>query len=634
MERMPLRYPFHSRRHPFHPLTRPQPDQLLYTARRAHWPAVERWFGALTGDAYRQAVLLRHDLATQFGEAGDFATTLTRPGDPPLLDLHFWLLHDWAAPTGPLAEKILVAQVLDFCAQYAAADRRPGADTALIEAACRTAANEIWQELLHSPNGRRAGGEGDILHALLRSAHAAATAVGGLPSAAPPLFTALAATLRLWRDLTHMRADLVSQRENVVITRVHRKMDIAPDEPISVERALGALVLTGVARESVAEARASLTECEVQARALALPTLAAYVRALAADFGMFASLLSFKQADGSRPLRLPRFFSEPDLASALAQAEQFLLADESLRESWEVQRRGMLGAAELVGKVFAPGLVLEILGQCRTDLGGHVSRFFDELSANDFRYFPHPAVPPDADDLGLALRLLRYSPQPEIHRQLLSRPLAWLRANVAEDGRLPCWFTREVEPLANERETILWGGRCLTVEANLLRGLGEHGLADDRDLMARAADGWLSRWLVEGLGGNSLYTEAYALHAAAEWLTQLAEYSPALVAPARVAEARRQLARRLGAEAAQARTPQEIALCLLVCLREPLAQALLDENWVALLLNTQRYDGGWAAEPLYVTPGPGERAMWYASRLVTTALCYHALHAWSVRSRP
>lgn len=609
----------------------PTPEEL-HLARRAHWPAVERWFGALTGEAFRQAVLLRHDLATQFGEGGDFATTLSRTGDPPLLDLHLWLLQDWHAPAGPLAEQILVAQALDFCAQQAASSP-PGADTGLIEAECRRSAQEIWQQRLPLPEGE-GWGEGDVLPSLLRSAHAAATAANRPPSIVTPLLTSLASALYLWRELTHARADLATGRHNAAIARVRQKLNLAPGELLSAERLLGALVLTDAARELAAEARALLTECETQARALTLPSLAAYVRALAADVDRLTALFSLKPDAGSRPLRLPRFTPEPDLSSALAQAERFLRADESLRESWEVQRRGMLGEPELTGRVFAPGLIVEILSEHRRDMSGHVARFFAELQANDFRYFPHPAVPPDADDLGLALRLLCCSPTPDEHRRLLERPLAWLRANVAEDGRLPCWFTREVEPLTGERDTILWGSRCLTVEANLLRGLVAQCLNSDRALITRAAAGWLARWLAEGLGGNSLYVGAYALHATAEWLAQLANCTPALVAPERVAEARAQLARRLEAEAAQAHTAQDSALCLLTCLRDPLAQTSFDKLRVELLLHTQRYDGGWDAEPLYVTPGPGERAAWCASRLVTTALCYHALHAWSARSRP
>jgi hypothetical protein len=42
---------------------------------------------------------------------------------------------------------------------------------------------------------------------------------------------------------------------------------------------------------------------------------------------------------------------------------------------------------------------------------------------------------------------------------------------------------------------------------------------------------------------------------------------------------------------------------------------------------TQRPDGSWRAEPLFVTPGKSGHVTWHEGRELTTALCARALHA-------
>jgi hypothetical protein len=82
-------------------------------------------------------------------------------------------------------------------------------------------------------------------------------------------------------------------------------------------------------------------------------------------------------------------------------------------------------------------------------------------------------------------------------------------------------------------------------------------------------------------------------------------------------------------------TPQDAALLILTCLSkgcpDPVKERL-DPGWVTILYRSQRYDGSWPGEPLYGTPTRGEFASWYASRSVTTALCYHALKCFQTAS--
>ncbi|MBL8046534.1 MAG: hypothetical protein JNL09_08335, partial [Anaerolineales bacterium] len=313
-------------------------------------------------------------------------------------------------------------------------------------------------------------------------------------------------------------------------------------------------------------------------------------------------------------------------AHALKMAEQFLLADVSFKESWEIQRRGLLGQPEIISQTFGVGLVLELAAPHLPALRPQVTAWFDTYAQSGFRYYPHPAVAPDADDLGLALRLHALSSEPEKHRALLATPLRWMRANIQPNGQLPCWFTRGVEDLDTAENTVLWGNNCLTVEANLLRGLISFGREEFSNVIEPAIHAWLTRWNEIGLGGNLFYGPLYALWAATELLVAYqfpANEFAATNSQAAVDMALDGLAQRFQAEAASIRTPQAAALALCLSARHP--HLTPQAAWRDLILKNQRYDGGWLAEPLFVAPTRGETAAWYASQTVTTALCYHAL---------
>jgi len=215
------------------------------------------------------------------------------------------------------------------------------------------------------------------------------------------------------------------------------------------------------------------------------------------------------------------------------------------------------------------------------------------------------------------LRLFRRSANQDAHRQLLHKPLRWLEANIADDGHIPCWFTRGVEDLSAEAP-VLWGNRCLTVEANLLLGLIDYDRVTYAALIERAARRWLEHWQTSGLGANTLYTSEYALWRVAELLAALPKD----------AQAAERLSYTVQAQAKAVTTPQGAAFLTLICLSPNAStdlRALFAPRWIDLILKPQRYDGSWAGEPLFITPTRGDVAAWYSSHSVTTAYCYHAL---------
>lgn len=599
---------------------------------RPYWPIIERFFGSLTDALHAQGVLLRHTLGGTFSDTGQFADILTRPGDYPLLELPVWLSADWGAAENQRVEieqKLLPALALQFCANFLTGAENPF-DTnfkALAEA-LRAEARKMWPEI-----GKVQTPAAQPLFELGLFAAQAASTVCQRPAETPALIEGLQAfhsAYQLRDEVLNIRRDLACGVDSSVIQAVRQTLGLPPEQKVAPEKILGALVLTNAAEKLHQQALSHLALS--RAHAHACPSFLNFLDGFELHLNDVFTTLSLK----GQPRHPVRFapITNPT-THALQMAEQFLLADTRFKESWEVQRRGLLGQPEVVSKTFGVGLVLEWAAPYLPALRPQVSAWFETYAQGGFRYYPHPAVAPDADDLGLALRLTALSPEPEKHRALLATPLRWLRASVGPNGHLPCWFTRGVEDLDAAQNTVLWGNNCLTVEANLLRGLLSFGRTEFLDLIEPAMQNWLGRWNAIGLGGNLFYGPLYALWAATELM--LAYQTPANEFAATDSEAHLRrldskridevliaIAKRFQTEAAHIRTPQAAALALCLSARHP--HLTPQPAWREMILNNQRYDGGWLAEPLFVAPTRGETAAWYASQTVTTALCYHTIN--------
>lgn len=634
-------------------VTRPSPR------RAAHWPEVERFFGQLPPELFQQGVLLRHDLAQAYSDAGQFQSILSRPIDPPWLDLAFWLLDDWGVPADAararLERGVFAATLFLVGAAYVEAGVRDEAHTfdgryhglaqALRDEA-RTCllrlfpeTSPFWDHFQRYLESQTADARIDWAALSEEEAHRrlrARFALGHIPIAALAFAQRAALAdlervtddlhlhLALLHDVLNLKRDAHSRHQSYSIARIRRAANLGGEPPPPPEQILGAALLTGTVRAIADECGERLGTTIERARTLGLPTLAAYAQELQAQLAELQALFSLR---ASEPTASALRFTAPrrPLDEALAMAEAYLFADRTFRESWEVQRRGVLGEAALTGRAFGPGLVLEALRPYH-DIADDISAWLAALARDGFRYYPHPSVPPDADDIGLALRLLPHSANPSAQRQLLERPLRWLRANLAEDGRIPCWFVREVEGLDTHNPLALWGDHCATVEANALLGLLTFDADAHRDLITRAATRWLARWRTVGLGANALYAPACALWTAARLLEALASSGLVTVAANDLAPA----IDRLSVEAEHVTSAQSAA-CLTLACRHPDLAARFSRGWVTLILKQQRYDGSWPGEPLFVTPTRGELAAWYSSATVTTAYCYQALRIAAAR---
>jgi hypothetical protein len=441
-------------------------------------------------------------------------------------------------------------------------------------------------------------------------------------------------------DISTIRRDLGRRSPTYPILRTMEEAGLDPQQPATPEQILGAMVLTGSIGKICEECLSQLEEGRTIATSLNLPTFTAYFSVIEAWVGEVRELFSIRKGTATAPSsrvpgekrRSPFFAPYVDtLPKVIEMAEGYLLSDLTFRESWEIQRRGAFGVAELTGQAFPMGLIVEILCRYGHNMAAPLNVVFETLQAAGFRYYNHSHLPPDADDLGLLLRLYPYSTQPETHRDTLQTPLRWLEENVRQSGEIPVWLLRQ-DHATNGAEypfISLWGNSCATVEANVLLGLIDYDGDNYRNLIEKSAGNWCDRLIARGLGATLHYVPLYTLWTAFELMTKLSAQPLPVALRGKLNLTAQTLAERLASEAKQSSlTPQDAAFLILACLSDGLPrsiESLFKPDWITLLCKSQRYDGSWAGEPLYGTPTRGELATWYASRSVTTAFCYHAL---------
>lgn len=614
------------------------------------WPAADRLFADLPPRLFEDLTLLRHNLATSASRTGQFSDVLSAPDDEPWLSLHRWLLDDLACPPGAqrdMLERQLFLAMLCLWLAVAALEGgigRPAPELAGALAAAATTQFALlfpadapfweqhqgcWQSHAAAlPPGDDLGRAAGRLAPLCLGAVAVALTLGreDLLPRLGVIFGPLSEVFEIWRELEALQRDVATRRMSPILAQVLRLGQAPAEGAPSDEWLLGVLVFGGGMAALGRECHVRLDVAAQAATAAGLPAVAAHCAHVRTAIDGLVARFSLRKSpappDGGR-----RFAFTPrpaGLADAALAAEGFLLADLTFRESWDVQRTGLLGLPALMGQPFPMGLIIETLCRHGHQLSEQVSAIFALLEANGFCYFDQPGVlPPDTDDLGLLLRLFRYSDQPAAHRALLQTPLRLLEGTFAALGTIPVWL-QSAMPLGDAAAPLaLWGDDCITVQAQLILGLLDYDPVGYRSLIERTARSVCQRILAHGLGANRYYAPLYALWVLATLVRRLGEAADGDLA-ALLPSVGETLGHALDQATLSAATPQDAALLILAAtaLDRPTAQRTI---WADRLIAEQRYDGSWRDEPLFITGARGGLAAWYSSRSTTTAICYAAL---------
>jgi hypothetical protein len=297
------------------------------------------------------------------------------------------------------------------------------------------------------------------------------------------------------------------------------------------------------------------------------------------------------------------------MAAAVEHARQFLLADPTFQEAREVHRHVGLGLHEMTS-IFPMVFPLEALARCGERVSDLLDSWLEEMGSRSFSYYDDPRLASlDADTVGAVLRLWKY-------RAHFAQPsstidaLMW-RASAAleERDRIPVWLERPIDS-----HIRLTGNMCAAVEANFLVGLMEARADLFSKIGARPLARLLSDFAARGTSDAVDYVDDYLLVP----ISRLLVYQNDAGDPARA---------RLSSEIekrAEASSPQTVAFLIMAASNHPEMETEA-WPWIDILFRSQRYDGGWDAEPLFWVNGFGGAPEWFRSRTVTTSFCYEAL---------
>ena len=614
------------------------------------WDGLEAGLDSLPPHLFLKSRLLRQTLAVRYSSRGSFRDIQRSAAADPFFHQHLWLLDDFGVADSNerrrVAEYVFRAMVQAFCVLELGKEEWDRGAHALADCLARRSASEFSALLPEHPTFW-------TVHHRRWEAHQEATLAREFPNnwsnevEVESLHAALMAPLSLgpiavicWAgllehldqleemldDLNSVKATIVSLRDikrdlsQGTLSPTVRLMIGFPRSPGEYpERILGELLLSGAVDPVIESCHRQLDRARGIARSLQLPTFASYTEHLDEVAGEMRSLLSLGGNRQPSPLRQPP--APPTVAQSIRMAEGFLLADRTFQEAWEVHRWGMNGANELSAR-FPAGLIIEILGRHGVDVKDLVDDFFRHAEQKHFSYYDHATTPyVDTDDLGVLLRIVEYShDSPSRHRSLQDL-LALVETNVRPDGRLPVWLSGQ-----DEAEPVMFLGEgCGTIEANLLIGLLRYGPHECGRVVLPASRRLLADFASRGTSVAVNYPRTYTVAVFAELLSQMSAQGLSGPIP-ELAAADDRLRVEIEHEATRPRMGPQDAACLISAGYRAGVATLPTDRLLTIIRNSQGFDGGWPAEPFFFAPAAGGRTLWYSSRLLTSALCYHALN--------
>ena len=626
-----------------------EPLGLYRSAVDPFWDSLEANLDSLPPHLYLKSRLLRQTLAVRYSSTGSFRDILRSSDADPVFHQHLWLLDDLGIPDGNersrVEEYVFRAMVQAFCVLQIDEERERGAHALADWLAGRSASEfsaflpehttfwtmhhqrwEAYQEAILAGESSYSGSnESEVMS--LHSALVAPLALGPLAVACwagrqdhleqlEAMLDRLNTVQATFGALTAIKQDLGQGKVSPTV-RLMIGASRAPTE--NPERLLGEILLNAAVDPVIEGCHKQLDGARNIARSLQLPTFASYAEHLGGVAEEIRSLLSL---NGKRePSRL-RLQSAPlTIDQSIRMAQDYLLADRTFREAWEVHRWGMNGVSELSAR-FPAGLIIEILGRHGVDVKELVDDFYLHLEDKHFAYYDHPTTPfIDTDNLGVLLRILRYSDDTPDRRRAIQGLLALLEANVQPDGRLPVWLNTQ-----EEAESVMFLGEgCGTIEANLLLGLVRYKPDESGPLVLRASRRLLTDFASRGTSITVNYPRTYTLAVLAELLSDLTTQGLSDQIPD-FAAADDRLRIEIERETTRPKIGPQDAACLTWAGYTAGVAPFPPDRLLPIILDSQSFDGGWPAEPFFFAPTAGGRTMWHASRLLTSAVCYQALN--------
>jgi geranylgeranyl pyrophosphate synthase len=330
---------------------------------------------------------------------------------------------------------------------------------------------------------------------------------------------------------------------------------------------------------------------------------------------LILTLYDLRRIDKLKPI-IPTFSFDKSIAMALDN----LKSDNHFEDVWEMQRWGFLGENRLTGNIFTPALIIETLLDAGIDVYDTLNYILSQKGEKGWHYYSNTdKIPLDADDLGQLLNLAGRTRHFK-STELFKLPLKLLELNLEDSGRCPTWLADQDKFQKEEVEISWFGNECAGVMANLYYGLFLFDREKYRDKILKGIHYIISKF---DPSTNSWPLKHYPNHYPFYLVSRLINALNLDIASLNLAK--EQMLKTQKLNGSWNNSPQDTAFVLLGLLTFKGTDPQVIKSAMIYLQDTQKYDGSWEAEDLFVCPGKDERVTFYRNPKVTGSFCLRAL---------
>lgn len=306
--------------------------------------------------------------------------------------------------------------------------------------------------------------------------------------------------------------------------------------------------------------------------------------------------------------------------NSISMALDYLNTDNYFEDTWEVQRWGFLDEPKLIGNIFPPALIMETLLDAGIDIDDSLNYILSLKREKGWYYFSNTdKIPTDTDDLGQLLNLVGRTCSFKSYN-LFRLPLKILELNLEESGRCPTWLADQDKFQKEDIENTWFGNECAGVMANLYYGLFLFNRERYKEKILKGIHYIISKFdPSKNNWTGSYYTNYYTFYLVSRLINAFKPNIGCL----NLAKAKMRGEQKLNGS--WNNSPQDTASVLLGLLTFKDIDQLVLKTGMIYLQETQKYDGSWEGENLFICPGKDGRMVYYNNPKVSSSFCLRAL---------
>ncbi len=330
---------------------------------------------------------------------------------------------------------------------------------------------------------------------------------------------------------------------------------------------------------------------------------------------MVGTLFELRKSEAKEPVKQILTFDR-----SVNMTLDYLKTDNYFEDTWEVQRWGFLDEPKLTGNIFPPALIIETLLDAEADVEALLIFLLSLKQKKGWHYFSNSfKIPTDTDDLGQLLNLVGRTGAFK-NFNLFKVPLKLLELNLEDSGKCPTWLADQDRFQKEEVEKTWFGNDCVGVMANLYYGLSLYSREGYKEKILKGIHYIISNFdYSNNCWNGSYYTNYYTFYLVSRLINAFNLEIECLEL------AKTKLLKEQKLNGSWNNSPQDTASVLLGLLSFPDIDPLILKTAMIFIQDTQKYDGSWEGEDLFICPGKDGRFTYYKNSKVTASLCLRAL---------